>query len=392
MADRTDIDALLIGALYGELTPADEARLTAHLASHPADRTALEDLTHTRDAVRAIGLRTTWLEPPQAVSARVLQEAARRAKPAESWFQRFVRSLTAHPALAAAMTIVIIAGVASTLYLRRDPAAPAEQAEDHELAMVTPQSAARAAAPAPAIATPPGSPVVAAVPPPPPPANTHAAAGSGTFAEGDAARATGAKDKSELLAFRDVAKDEKVATPAKPTARAKSRPTGIAVERDEPQPKDLDDARTMGKLAQRDDSVGRRQVNAGLVDGYATPPAAVAAAPAGAGGPPAEIAADKASDGAVIGWAQRQRDQVIAYVRANNCRAAATAAVEIYNRAPDFYASNIAIDREVKPCLPYVTSERERVDRARAAKRGNTETVSPSDPSTTAPATPPVRN
>jgi anti-sigma factor RsiW len=77
MVDRTDIDALLIGALYGELTPADEARLTAHLASHPADRTALEDLTHTRDAVRASGLHHIWLEPPQAVSARVLQEAAR---------------------------------------------------------------------------------------------------------------------------------------------------------------------------------------------------------------------------------------------------------------------------------------------------------------------------
>ena len=31
MVDAQDIDALLIGALYGELTPADEARLVAHL-------------------------------------------------------------------------------------------------------------------------------------------------------------------------------------------------------------------------------------------------------------------------------------------------------------------------------------------------------------------------
>ena len=37
MVDRQDIDALLISALYGELTPADEARLTMHLESHPAD-------------------------------------------------------------------------------------------------------------------------------------------------------------------------------------------------------------------------------------------------------------------------------------------------------------------------------------------------------------------
>jgi hypothetical protein len=58
-------------------------------------------------------------------------------------------------------------------------------------------------------------------------------------------------------------------------------------------------------------------------------------------------------------------------VRANNCRAAANAATEIYNRAPDFYATSVESDREIRPCLSYVTSERERVDRARAAKRGN---------------------
>ena len=44
MLDRQDIDALLVGALYGELSSADEAALTAHLDSHPADRNALDDL------------------------------------------------------------------------------------------------------------------------------------------------------------------------------------------------------------------------------------------------------------------------------------------------------------------------------------------------------------
>ena len=52
MLDVQDIDALLIGALYGELTPADEARLAAHLESHPTARTALDDLTHARAVVR----------------------------------------------------------------------------------------------------------------------------------------------------------------------------------------------------------------------------------------------------------------------------------------------------------------------------------------------------
>jgi hypothetical protein len=125
MVDRTDLDALLIGALYGELTPADEARLMAHLESHPADRTALDDLTRTRAAVRESRILAFQLEPPQAISALLLQEAARRAPRAvtdrgdgATWFQRFVRSFMAHPAMAAAATLVLVITAAGTLYLR----------------------------------------------------------------------------------------------------------------------------------------------------------------------------------------------------------------------------------------------------------------------------------
>ena len=125
MPDRTDIDALLIGALYGELTPADEALLAAHLESHPADRTALADLTHTRAAVRDSRILAVQLEPPQAISALLLQEASRRAprpsardRETASWFQRFVRSFVVHPAMAAAAMLVLVVGVAGTLYLR----------------------------------------------------------------------------------------------------------------------------------------------------------------------------------------------------------------------------------------------------------------------------------
>src|SRR6185295_7359381 len=125
MADRTDIDALLIGALYGELTPADEARLAAHLESHPADRTALNDLTRTRAAVRDSRILAFQFDPPQAISALLLQEASRRAPRAvtdrgegATWFQRFVHSFMAHPAMAAAATLVLVISVAGGLYLR----------------------------------------------------------------------------------------------------------------------------------------------------------------------------------------------------------------------------------------------------------------------------------
>ena len=98
MVDRQDIDALLIGALYGELTPADEARLTAHLESHPADRTALADLTRARAAVR----ESRILERPARAAAGGLGAAAPGGRApgapqacderrSESWFARFVR-------------------------------------------------------------------------------------------------------------------------------------------------------------------------------------------------------------------------------------------------------------------------------------------------------------
>src|SRR5690606_21058766 len=124
--DRQDIDALLIGALYGELTPADEARLAAHLESHPTDRGALDDLERARAAVRESRIFDQQVEPPQAVSALLLQEAHRRAPkraPADdegntSWFYRFTRVFLAHPAMAAAAMLVLVVGVAGTLYMR----------------------------------------------------------------------------------------------------------------------------------------------------------------------------------------------------------------------------------------------------------------------------------
>src|SRR5262245_46396881 len=109
MVDRQDIDALLIGALYGELTPADETRLASHLESHPADRSVLDGLKATRQAVRDSRILEAQLEPPQQISALLLQEAHRRApRPAdkESWFTRFMRSFMAHPAMAAAAMLV----------------------------------------------------------------------------------------------------------------------------------------------------------------------------------------------------------------------------------------------------------------------------------------------
>lgn len=193
MPDRIDIDALLIGALYGELTPADEALLAAHLESHPVDRTALDDLARTRAAVRQSRLLAVQVEPPHAISALLLQEASRRApRPdprsgeTQGWFQRFVRSFMAHPAMAAAAMLVLVISVAGTFYLR-GTGQFAESAPP-QIAMRAPDGVAATAQ---GTAAPPGTVApagpatpVAPAPEPEVAAAGRAAAGSGTGSTG----------------------------------------------------------------------------------------------------------------------------------------------------------------------------------------------------------------
>lgn len=122
-----DFDALLMGALYGELSAVEESRLQAHLAAHPADQQIFHELTRTREAIRA-GVAAAFVEPPQAISALLLQEAARRAPkiaPETSGaaegggrWMRWLTSLLAHPGLAAAAMLVVVVGVAGSMYLR----------------------------------------------------------------------------------------------------------------------------------------------------------------------------------------------------------------------------------------------------------------------------------
>ncbi len=139
-----DFDALLIGALYGELSAVEESRLQAHLAAHPTDQQIMRELTRTREAIRESAVLAI-VEPPQAISALLLQEAARRApkvavEPATESGGRWMRffSFLAHPALAAAAMVVVVVGVFGTMYLRNEhqvsesllsaPAAPASKA------------------------------------------------------------------------------------------------------------------------------------------------------------------------------------------------------------------------------------------------------------------------
>src|SRR5688572_9382207 len=124
MADRQEIDALIVGALYGELDAADRARLETHLSSHPEDRAALEALERTRATVRRGLADMPSAEPSPAISTILLREAGRLAptpraaaarESADSadndglWsrFLRWARPVAMHPAFAGAAALIL---------------------------------------------------------------------------------------------------------------------------------------------------------------------------------------------------------------------------------------------------------------------------------------------
>ena len=382
MVDVQDIDALLIGALYGELTPADEARLAAHLESHPTDRTALDQLTHARGLVKPY--LTELVDPPQAISALLLQEAARRAPRkvssdhTESWFQRFVRSFMAHPAMAAAAMLVLVIGVAGTMYVRHgDQQFASEQAPAS--AQLDRQQELAGKAPA--------TPVV--------PSAAEA---------GSAAPAFGAdlvEQRKELAVAGDKGA-ERMKTESKPDAPVvaaatpkKSAPpashSGITVKAPQAEmPKELDESATDPASIAADDGFAkdsRRGAPGGVAQGNAAPPPAPAPTQAVARERPDTSVVAGATGGEgqspMLAWAKDQHARMQAYVKAGDCRTAAALGVDVATRAPEYYAQTIANDRALKACMPAITTARdqeaEKSQKARAQKRVNANEPAPAD-------------
>ena len=418
MVDANDIDALLISALYGELTPADEARLATHLESHPADRGVLADLTHARTLIRDSRLLSFQVDPPQAVSALLLQEAARRAPavrraPAdegrESWFFRFVRSFAAHPAMAAAAMLVLVVGAAGVMKMR-DRGTFDETPVESRARLEAPAGTATARADqgeAPAHAAP-------AEP-------TDAVTGQPALDEAQLRQASGEKEGgfavalAEPAAAADAPKHRKVAdgadlsvVPTQPAGHAAAGKKGIGVTtpelalKDEYQyganndekaagspVRDLSKSKTVtkppAKLAADDrDGIGS---GPGASGGAAAPPAptvatspppAPRAAPAKA---PQERAADKSGDApnTLDAWATGQLAQVVQLAHADRCDDAAKVAVAISTRAPEFYAEKVATNRELKQCMAYIAALHDRAEKAAAEKRAAAQRATSTD-------------
>ena len=365
--DRQDIDALLIGALYGELTLADEARLAAHLDSHPGDRGALDDLKSARQAVRESRIFEVQLDPPQAVSALLLQEAHRRAPKRvvrddekEGWFARFTRAFMAHPAMAAAAMLVLVVGVAGTVYMKRGDHLATKEVSGPQLSQVTSTPADQGAA-AP-VATP------------------SAPSAESTTAAGSAYQVGLADAEAKVAAPEPQSKLEKKQTDD--LRQRKQATRGIVVGTKGASPKDLDS---------KNDGFGFEEGRSAPSGGGAAampstqPPPAVTTAPAKRSEAPT-VDSTSSMDASLLAWAKQRHSAAIAATRAGDCGRAATIAIEIGNKAPDYYATKMADDRDLKSCQQYIVQKRneeaEQKQKSRASKRVNAdESYEPPSPS-----------
>jgi len=153
-----EIEELVPDLLYGELDPEREAEVRARLPE-----CELSDKVASYERLRAALRSLPDEEPPPAISAQLMHaaaqhvEGARRAADRPGIWERlraWVGPIGMHPGLAAAASLVLVAGVAGLLYMR---------GADHP---VGPKAPTNAAAPAgdTAIALPTAPPASAAAP------------------------------------------------------------------------------------------------------------------------------------------------------------------------------------------------------------------------------------
>jgi hypothetical protein len=412
MVDRQDIDALLVGALYGELTPADESRLAAHLESHPADRLALENMTRARDAVRESRVLAEHHEPPQAISALLLQEAARRAPKRvehakQSWFERLAHAFFARPALAAAAMLVVVVGVAGTMYLTKGESM-VDTGADRRAESATTETAL---APANTRSDQAGTAPVTT----PAPAldrvaddqkkndETVSKNAAATPAEPQVERKQYKDDYRVSLADHDDVSGgrgqggQKAGTvaPARPAAHTtattpaaddvpRRRVAEVRTQSPKPQPQELEKAKAKVELA-KEESVSGEATGNTQTPGRTSPPATVPAAPPAQPSPPPpptprvqnapvnQAPADKKAPSDPIAQAKALHADLVQLVANGKCSEVGAVGNRIASIAPDYYNANVATDRRLKACAQYLNDARnnanEQQHKSRAQKR-----------------------
>ncbi len=404
------MDGLMMDWLYDELDPSSSAKVAQHVDGCSRCSTEMAALRRTRAAFRGM----SHLEPPAGISAILLHEAARRspggmvaegaARHSPFWerVRAWLRPIGHHPGLAAMASLLLVAGVAGTLYVRRgwDIGAP------HELPDTAP-----AASPA----TPPASP------------EQSVFAEQGEREKGGAAGALDEQNGPQALAPGPAQTQSAAPEPARPgggergdgyaaglldgdkeadlrEAEYAQAPQETARRRQAPQSKVAQGrAKNEAKksIASRDRSESRAESQAGRkAEGDINrrgidPAAADVLASDGAGGKPTTNAVSGAAPaaepettvrgGAAVatgksdtddartrslskkeaGWLSVQEQRLTALARGKRCREAAAIANDILDRNPEYYVRRIRDSKDVEPCRSFVGVETKR----RAARR-----------------------
>jgi anti-sigma factor RsiW len=202
----------LVALLYGELDGEEAARTGARVEADPALSARLGEMRRVRELFSSMADE----EPPSRLTAQLLAEAARSAPqvrsaaaPAEAglWarFVSWLQPLVQRPALAAAASLVLVAGVAGVLYMRKG----------EELTSTAPESKTASTAPEDRWGE------ATAKPEPPPPPITAATPADTGSAE------SGAQGQADESAGAEIAKSE-AAKPARESSRRKKAVGGVA--------------------------------------------------------------------------------------------------------------------------------------------------------------------
>ncbi len=419
MLQCRDIDALMIDRLYDELDPVEGKRFDAHVDSCARCRAELAGLERTRAALREMPDQ----EPPSSLSAILLHEAARHAPagPARTaapleeeeprgllgWLLGLLEPIVAHPAATAVATLVVVAGLAGSLYLRGD---------HHVVEPVLDESTSAASAPAPE------TPAMVRMPDEARPEGAAAAATDDTVARQvnaqettkngalDLARnqpgyaadiATGEKSV-DIDGLRDPSANE-IATKSEPPAPGRDRRMSARLEHAAPAQRTVEPVSRTNAVTGADMLVDLDDDNSGKLDKNklndqktagnrkAGKPVAGAAPDVSQMSPPpppqtttAEVKESeatqayraykdtgvaseqqKAQQQRVLLWALGQQKQLENLVRLKKCRDAARVANDILDRTPDFYYQKVDRTAAIKTCSGFVEAER----KTRAAKR-----------------------
>lgn len=383
MAERKDTDSLLMDWLYEpgeEQEPAEpeDEEVSAHQGE-------LDSFRRVREAFRELPDE----EPPPALTAILMHEAAKRApaRPARAatverddeergffaWLGRIFGTMMAHPAATAAATLLVVAGLAGSLYVRghtgSEPqagsAAPAPGAvADLERAETSAEPASEESKAA-AAADPAADDLRL------PYDNGYTvtlADGEREEARNREADADNATEKLEMASKKD--------TPAA-TRSAPQKKTSASKQLEEVQANVISGA---DPLISADDEDAVTSVSRGNSARDQKPAAGAPAAP-----PPQQQQWDRnASDGDRGGaesapppdtWAQDKHAQLVDEARRDQCAAAARTANDIRERSPAYYDDHVAGSEAYKRCSSTIVAERKR----RVERRSRETAAEPAD-------------